>query len=74
MRERRKKLEEKLKEFNVDEIASYGIILMYLNGYLKSKRGRLERILERIIKSYAIYAKHNPYYGGAFNGKDCMII
>jgi hypothetical protein len=58
----------------MDEIASYGIMLMHVNAYLKTKRGRLERILERIIKSYPISAKQNPYYGGAFNGNNCMRI
>jgi hypothetical protein len=47
---------------------------MHVNAYLTTKRGRLERILERIIKSYPISTKHNPYYGGAFNGNDCMRI
>jgi hypothetical protein len=59
---------------SMDEIASYGIMLMHVNAYLKTKRGRLERILERIIKSYPISAKQNPYYGGAFNGNNCMRI
>jgi hypothetical protein len=70
----RKVLEEKFKAFNVDGIATYGIMFMQVNAYLKTKRGRLERILKRIIKSYPICAKHNPYYGGAFNGNDCMRI
>jgi hypothetical protein len=44
----------KLKTFDDDEVTSYGFLLMHSNAYLKSKRGRLERILEPILTAYPI--------------------
>jgi hypothetical protein len=38
------------------------------------KQGSMERALEYVISVYPISAKHNPYYGGSFNGNDCMHI
>jgi hypothetical protein len=68
-------LASKLKMVDNDEVESYGVLIMYLDDYLNKKRGRIDCILERILNTYPISAKHNPYYGSAFDGtNDCMCI
>ena len=43
-----------------------------LNKHLRTRRGRHEQTLERLIGTPPINAKHNPFYGGSFNGNDCF--
>lgn len=58
---RDKKIAPKLTEI-VDDV----------NAYLKHSRGKYEGLLEKIISSPPIKAKHNPFYNGSFNGNDCF--
>lgn len=46
-------------------------VLGDINQYLKLRRGKYERVLERVIET-VINCKHNPFYGGSFNGNDCF--
>jgi hypothetical protein len=41
-------------------------------SFVKTKQGPIEHALEWTVANYPISAKHNPYYGRAFNGNDCM--
>ena len=34
--------------------------------------GDCEQLLEHMISESPINCKHNPYYGGLFNGNDCI--
>jgi hypothetical protein len=43
-----------------------------LNSYLKMKRGTFEHALEELLKESPFKVRHNPFYGGAFNGNDCF--
>jgi len=42
-----------------------------INQYLKLRCGKYERVLEHVIET-VINCKHNPFYGGSFNGNDCF--
>jgi len=65
---------ERKKKFNNDEIDFYATLITDLTEYIKLKQGPIERQLEWVISSYPILAKHNPYFGGSFNGNDCIRI
>ena len=43
-----------------------------INTYLAHNRGKYESIIEQVIGSAPINAKHNPFYNGSFNGNDCQ--
>jgi hypothetical protein len=47
-------------------------VLDDLNIYLKNRQGKYETVLEGVISSDPINAKHNPFYSGSFNGNDCQ--
>jgi hypothetical protein len=46
-------------------------VIRDINEYLTNRRGKYERVVERIIDA-VINCKHNPFYGGSFNGNDCF--
>jgi hypothetical protein len=46
-------------------------VICDINEYLTNRRGKSERVVERIIDA-VINCKHNPFYGGSFNGNDCF--
>jgi hypothetical protein len=70
--QRQKVATELRKQINVKAIDSYSALVKDMASFLKTKQGPIERALEWSICNYPISAKHNPYYGGAFNGNDCM--
>jgi hypothetical protein len=72
LRLKAKEAEEKKKKVNAKEIDFYATMVKDVNNFLRQKQGPIERALEYIISAYPISAKHNPYYGGSFNGNDCM--
>jgi hypothetical protein len=74
MKMKAKDAEEKKKAINSKEINCYAAIVKEINEFLRVKQGPMERALEYVISIYPISAKHNPYYGGSFNGNDCMRI
>ena len=43
-----------------------------IREHLSRKMGQGERALEHTIAESPISAKHNPFYGGSFNGNDCI--
>jgi len=47
-------------------------VLDDLNIYLKNRQGKYESVLEAVISTDPINAKHNPFYSGSFNGNDCQ--
>ena len=53
-------------------VAKLNQIIDEINAYLKHNRGKFEGLLEKIIASSPIKAKHNPFYSGSFNGNDCF--
>ena len=65
---------EKKKRINTKEINFYAAIVKEVTEFLRVKQGPMERAFEYVISVYPISAKHNPYYGGSFNGNDCMRI
>eukprot|EP00590_Aulacoseira_subarctica_P003858 CAMPEP_0172421018 /NCGR_PEP_ID=MMETSP1064-20121228/7305_1 /TAXON_ID=202472 /ORGANISM="Aulacoseira subarctica , Strain CCAP 1002/5" /LENGTH=390 /DNA_ID=CAMNT_0013161213 /DNA_START=695 /DNA_END=1864 /DNA_ORIENTATION=- len=62
---------EKKKKVNNKEIDFYATLVKDLNDFIKLKQGPMERSLEWVISNHPISAKHNPYFGGSFNGNDC---
>jgi len=74
MRGKKADAAERKKKFNHDEIDFYATLIKDLTEYIKLKQGPIERQLEWVISSYPISAKHNPYFGGSFNGNDCIRI
>ena len=56
------------------ELSAYTDLLSGLNEYLRKKCRLGEHTLEDAISTYPISAWHNPFYGGAFNGNDCLLL
>ena len=54
------------------ELPAYAALLDATNEYLQNNRGLGEHALENVIGLSPIFAKHNPFYGGSFNGNDCF--
>jgi hypothetical protein len=67
-----KELQAKKKSRESEKLTSLKKELADLNVYLSTRRGRYEQTLERLIGQPPINAKHNPFYGGSFNGNDCF--
>jgi hypothetical protein len=65
-------LQAKKKARESDKLRSLKKELADLNTYLRTRRGKYEQTLERLIGQPPINAKHNPFYGGSFNGNDCF--
>ena len=65
-------LKAKKKARESDKLTSLKKARADLNKYLCTRRGRYEQTLERLIGTPPINAKHNPFYGGSFNGNDCF--
>jgi antitoxin component of RelBE/YafQ-DinJ toxin-antitoxin module len=67
-----KELQAKKKSREGDKLGALKKELKDINTYLQTRRGRYEQTLERLIGQPPINAKHNPFYGGSFNGNDCF--
>ena len=65
-------LQAKKKARESDKLHSLKKELADLNMYLCTRWGKYEQTLERLIGQPPINAKHNPFYGGSFNGNDCF--
>ena len=63
--EERKSKQQKQKYLSMKEVRDD------LNEFLQKRRGKYERVVELILET-EINCKHNPFYGGCFNGNDCM--
>jgi hypothetical protein len=72
LRLRAKEAEQQKKLINTKEIDAYATLVKDITTFLRVKQGSIECALEYVISAYPISAKHNPYYGGSFNGNDCM--
>jgi len=53
------------------DISAIEEVLADLNTYLQLRRGTYERVLVEKIIETVINCKHNPFYGGSFNGNIC---
>lgn len=53
-------------------LKSISQVIEDINTSLEKSMGTYEALLERKISEDPINAEHNPFYGGAFNGNDCV--
>ncbi len=60
------------KQINSRAFDAYSKLVDDMASFVKTKQGPIEHALEWTVASYPISAKHKPYYGGAFNGNDCI--
>jgi hypothetical protein len=63
---------ERSKNFDKGTLPVLLELVNEINFYLKCCRGKYEGILEFLISTDPINAKHNPFYSGSFNGNDIM--
>ena len=69
-----KEKKESLKNIDKKRRLAIASLVEDINCHLQTHRGPLEHALETVIGQSPISAKHNPFYGGSFNGNDCFRI